>query len=109
VKRNIPIQGSRGEKELNYTTINRGSLPTSIKCDLQTLDSEERIAFGVKSGNQSWKLYTAVDPKLGVQDLIVFKDNSGTTRTADVIRPSADSAGRGTLFKAVVEEAGVEE
>lgn len=87
-----------------YNTTNRGTLPTSIECALQSLDAEERVAYGVRASSESWMMFTDTDPRMDTQDQIVFTDDSGVSHTAFCTGRSIDESGKNKVWTTVVEE-----
>jgi hypothetical protein len=104
IERVASTQSETGGRLRTYSTLERGSLPTSIACRIVPLRARERIAFGVRGAQLAWKLLFAVDPSLTVADRVRFTDASGTEHVAIVVEPSLDLDRQGRLFRTIVEE-----
>lgn len=112
IKRLSVTQDTSGEggQIRTYTTAARGSRPTTgFKCRLQQLNSEEKLAYGIKGSSNGWKILASTDPQAGVEDAIEFTDVNGNAHGGDsnpvrIIEPSRDIDNQGRVYRAIAEE-----
>lgn len=104
IKRVSETKDGMGGPVRTFSTANRGSLPTLISCALQSLDGEEREAYGVRASSEAWMMFTDTDPQMDLRDQIVFTDDSSVSHTAFCIRRSIDEAGKNRVWTTFVEE-----
>ena len=104
LKTQVSSKDEAGGATFTWTAAARGSDPTSIDCDMQTMTAEEKSELGITESKIAWAMYTATDPKLRTKDLVEWTDNSSIARTCQVINPSFDMAGRNRIWKTVVVE-----
>ena len=104
LKTQVSVKDEAGGATFTWTTAARGSDPTSIDCDMQTMTAEEKSELGITESKTTWAMYTATDPALRTKDLVEWTDNSSIARVCQVINPSFDMAGRNRIWKTVIVE-----
>lgn len=106
LKRQGNTTNAYGDKELTFSTANRTTdgVPTSVRSDMQTVTSEDRMTYGITESYMAWCMYTASDPELITQDQVEWTDSGGVARVCEISEPSFDMAGRGTIWLTVVAE-----
>ena len=102
-------QGSEGEDTGTYTTGNRGTLVTTIRCRIQNLSAIERVQFGIAATERAWKWLFHSNPSLDLRDRATFTDDDEDARTAYVLNPSKNMDNQGRLWVAIAAERGTEE
>jgi hypothetical protein len=94
--RQVSVVGNEGGVKLSWSIAPRtaAGLPTSIRAEFQEADAEDKRAHGILAERIAYWMFTASDPKVSTEDLVVWTDNSGIVRSCEVTEPSTDTRGR---------------
>lgn len=93
---------STGMALQTWSTGNRAGNPTSVNCEMQVMDTEERIEFGIDTTDIAWCMYTSTDPVLTTLDRVDWTDENSVARECRVDQASFGMAGRARIWKTVV-------
>ena len=104
LKQKTSTRDAAGGVTIAYSIEARAGRPTSVRAELQTMTSEEKIEYGIKGERKTWAMYCVEDPNLQTEDLASWTDASEISRSAVVIEPSFAMAGRARIWKTVLEE-----
>lgn len=109
IERLSTSQSATGGQVRSYGVQNRGALPTELRCRIQPVSTEERVAFGIRGTRAAWKLLFSSDPAIASSDRVTFLDADRVARIASVVQSSLNLDGQSRLYRAVVEEVGNEQ
>lgn len=98
--------GELVDTESQYTTANRGSLPTSVKGRATLMTAEQQIAYGVETSKLGWIFRSETDMQCDTRDIIEFTDDDGTSHTVRVTVKTHKRSSASPVYRTIGEEDG---
>jgi len=104
IKRLGTTQGASGGQIRSHTVANRGALPREVKGRAIIMKESERVEHGIRGDKTAWKLLTTKDPKIELNDQVVFNYNGTQPHTLKVLSPSKARSHDSRFYRTFCEE-----